>query len=71
MYHTLFIDIGNTHRRSVDKVNVRQIERRQVFIMESGSLAAIRVIGLQRCCSLRVFDDGIYPRPYLLHDAKV
>src|SRR6266851_1805806 len=64
------VDLGDAPWRSVDQMDVRQVERQQVFVVESGPLAAIRVVGLQRRRRLRVLDDRVHPRSNLLHEAE-
>src|SRR5262249_42656082 len=57
-------------RRRVHQMDVRQVERWQVFIVERRSFAPVRVVWLKGRSGLAVLDDGVYPRPDLLHDPE-
>src|SRR4029077_4996620 len=54
-----------------DQMDVWQVERGEVFVVESRPFAAIRVVRLPRRPRLRVLDDRVDARPDLLHDAEV
>src|SRR5262249_4832292 len=70
MDDTALVDLIHATRRSIDQMDVRQIERPQVFVVEGWPLTAIWVVRLQCSCSLRVLHDCIHARPDLLHEAK-
>src|SRR6516162_1343231 len=65
-----FIDLVYAARSGVNQMDVRQVEGRQVFVMEGRPLAAIRVVGFQRGRRLWVLDDRVHPGPDLLHEAE-
>ena len=50
---------------------MRQVEGRQVFVVERRPLAAIRIIGLEGRGGLWILHDGIHARPDLLHDPEI
>ena len=55
----------------VDQGHVGPVEGGQILVVESGTLAAVRVVGLECSGRLRVLDDRIHPGPDLFHDAEV
>ena len=71
VHHAVLVDPAHAVRRGIDEVHVRQVEARQVFVVERRALAAVRVVGLQRGRGFRIFDDRVYPRADLFHDAEV
>ncbi len=50
---------------------MRQVEGRQVLVVERRPLAAVGIVGLERRRDLRVLDDGVHAGADLLHDAEI
>ena len=55
----------------IDQVHVRQVEGRQVLVVERRPLASVGVIRLEGGRGLGVLHDGVHASPDLLHDPEV
>src|SRR5262249_21430986 len=64
-------DLAHALRCGVHQMDMRQVERREVFVVEGGPLAPVRVVRLEGRSGLGVRYDRVYPSPDLLHDAEV